>query len=229
MRASRAALRCLAAPLGLVAVGLSLACGDREAARGPVEIEFAAVGDGPALRLEVPKGFLLHRDASSALLRAAYPGMVPYSRDLRGRFYDDRGLWSQDLVFIRLGRQPSLPGDEDLAFPNRNDLGRFVFVNSIQRRLRPAASSDPLPASDRVTRYVGPHEHDTRYVLEQEGRLGVVWCPFETRCKGKTTWEGVLYVDYHFGRTHFPEVLDLDRSIFALVSSFSPEPVGPEE
>jgi len=75
-----------------VAVLLS-ACGSGESSSTGMRVIDLTAGSGSRgeYRLTVPERYLMHSDPNVFFLKAAYPGMVPYSKEIRQRFYKESG------------------------------------------------------------------------------------------------------------------------------------------
>ncbi len=187
----------------------------------------------PLYKLTIPSDYVTN-DAKdgTAMLKAAYPGMVSFSSDIKHRFYNEDGTWGPDLVRIFFGVRPEYIED-DKEFTNRNDLGRFV-LEGLQKRtdIKSAVTPKSMKYSESIKTYINrKDESDKTFVVTHGsgGRISVIRCSYRTVCEGKTSWNGVISVSYKFTKNNLVNIVELDKSVYELFERFNPTLLIDEE
>ncbi|QPJ64613.1 MAG: hypothetical protein G3M78_04090 [Candidatus Nitrohelix vancouverensis] len=180
--------------------------------------------------IDVPKEYLWGIEGNKVRLRAAYPGMVPFTKETAHRFATKLPSES-DRVSITLENVPPSNDPKDL-FNNKNNPGRYTTENTIPRF--PSIKKHPLPdgikESDKITRYTrqtfeSMDRYSGTFVITQDNdRLSTVTCILLS-CIGKTTWNGDFKIEYMYLKKHFNNMVSLDESVFNLITSFNPKPI----
>lgn len=187
----------------------------------------------PLYKLSIPSDYVTY-DAKkgTALVKAAYPGMVSFTPEIKHRFYDEDGTWGPDLVRIFFGLRSEYEGsDRELA--NRNDAGRFALESMSRQSLIGSRDiSDSIKQPEKVKRVIHPNEKEYQktYVINQEnGRVSVIRCSYKTSCEGTTSWQGKIAITYQFTRENLENIVDLDKSVVNLFDTFNPTLLIDEE
>jgi hypothetical protein len=180
-------------------------------------------------RIDVPKEYFAGKGENRIRVKAAYPGMVGYSRKTIHRFVTKLPSQS-DGLFITL-RRVAFSTDEKDRFKNKNDPGRFYIESKISRFS--SIKQHPLPEGIEESEWITRHTMQAfksmgRYsgvflIRQENGRISSITC-LTISCTGKTTWKGDFLIEYSFKKKHFNKMVDLDRSIYALITDFNPRP-----
>ena len=222
----------LAALFLIVVAAATLSCDKKheEATMAMHTLDITAYGKEPVpkFRLGIPSAFhvIKSNSGSSISVTAAYPGMVPYSSEVRERFYTKKGTWGPDRVEIYLSVYDERT-DKGLVYRNRNDPARFALLNQYTRAPSSAFYREvPVPESiatrDKITkyvnaRYVGPHQ-GTYFIHTDNDRIAIVTCIYSTTCRGFTTWQGRFEIEYQLTTNHFNQMVDVERQVVNLKS-----------
>ena len=159
-------------------------------------------------------------------IRAAYPGMVAFSPEIKHRFYDENGAFGPDLVRIFLSLS-SESESSDREFRNRNDAGRFALESfSRNPNVKPVPTPETIKQPEKIRTFQNTGSHlqdDHTYVITQGGgRISLVTCFMKMGCRAFTTWEGKIRVLYQFMRNDFENMVDLDQSVVELLDKLKP-------
>ena len=179
----------------------------------------------PLVRLSIPSNYLIN-DAEKGVgqVKAAYPDMVSFSSKSKARFYDENGKASKDTVriFFQILKQNNL-SEENV---NVNDQGLYIF-DKLQKFEDPILVDNPryFIQSKFIKTYVkqAGAGAETYVITHNSGRIAVVNCVYKNICKGNTSWNGHVSVNYRFHRKHLPEIVELDTAVFKLFNSFNPK------
>jgi len=183
----------------------------------------------PLYKLFIPseyKTIYVDNTKTHVTLKAAYPGMVGFSPEIKHRFYTERGTWGPDRVNIFISLYPEYE-NPDREFRNRNDAGRFA-LESLSRNpnFKPVPTPETIKQPEKIRTFqnTGSHRQDSNtYVITQsDGRMSLVSCRLTEVCKSSTTWEGKIAVTYQFLINNFENMVDLDHSVVELLNTFNP-------
>lgn len=215
--------------LVLSMIGLIVACGNAEnnEKKNMVEelILYSPEGEKkPLYKLSIPSNYIISdAEKGKALIKAAYPGMVGFSPEIKHRFHNEDGTWGPDLVRVFFSVQPDYDGD-DRKNKNRNDTRRF-YLESLLRRpeIKLIKTPENIFQKEKIKTYARHQDKQKTYVITQEsGRVSIITCPYENLCKGRTDWNGKFSISYSLSINHLENVVDLDKSLTELFNMFNP-------
>ena len=183
-------------------------------------------------RLQIAKAYIrsakVSDNGSTIRLNAVYPGMLGFSRDIRKRFSRKIAEGGGDKVEIVI-RKKAIKRVNSQDSLNPNDLGNAVLTNRLlhyPNSYPRAPLTEEIEGANLIKKYKHIHhkDHEGEYELTAEDqRKTVVTCTGKMVCRANTTWKGELGIFYRFNRKHFQKMIDLDRSVVALVDSFKPK------
>lgn len=162
-------------------------------------------------------------------VRAEYPRTSSPSGQNKLGYYNPKTSNPNDVVKIYIhNANSSTFVEKDIKYPN--DLGR-VFLERILRD-REITKQVPITESmeevEKIVKYKSEKrerfvEAEQFVITHEDRRISVITCHTGKNCTGWTTWKGLLGISYEKKNMDRNKMVDLDRSVVALVDSFKPE------
>lgn len=125
-------------------------------------------------------------------------------------------------IFLEVDYSPTTT--EEFVFRNRNDGGRFILENTLSR---PGYTKTRIASDERSNTYIDKYTRDASinpieyYVISgRDQRMAVVKCFDSSYCKGHTTLDKKISVDYYFDGSFKNLMYIIDDSIHALLGRF---------
>jgi hypothetical protein len=215
--------------IAVLCLGFLLSCGkdeDPEAIKSLRVFVFQDV-KSKVYKLEIPNKYRPHEFEGQISLLTAFPGMIGYSPEMRHRFFNENNTYAADQVDIRL-KMLRIFSKDGKVIGDQNDLGASIKRNYMSKpRYKEIPLIQNFKEPKKITRYVTPADTNTDFrsyvITHEDRRVSFVSCIIRDACKGKTTWKGDFGITYLISRKHLDNIVDLDRSVIALIEKFKPK------
>lgn len=168
-------------------------------------------------RLEIPEGYSPYYSKNSISLETVYPGMLPYSPELRQRFSGGPTKWGPDLVKIYIDILPNNDGETEGKRDSKYMRGSTEFaIPNIKKWTTLAELTEDFDEARKIKKYkyVNDKDHQGTYITTHEdGRQSYIRRTHDTILTGYTTFAKNLSIRYDTKTTHFKQLVDLDRAV----------------